>query len=362
MSCNIIYGAGVYGEIFHNEIEKNGIEINYFIDQYTDKESLCGKPIRRLENLDLSESNIFVALSFPRVELKVIKILKEMSANNIFSLKDTLYKFPDITKLCTKATQTWCSGNTHEMINIDGLLQFKKLLKDKKSISLLDTIINFRKELSPQTYPDPDLDAQYFPQDIDLFSHLDKIRFVDGGAFIGDTLAESIDEFKKIGKKVDYIASFEPDRSNIGKLSIEVLKHKAINPEINFLIYPCGLWSGNEFLQFNNNSNSTSSIVNKPSANTTTIMTTCLDQTLIGSSVNYIKMDLEGAEKEALIGAKKIIGEQSPVLAISLYHKPEDLWELPLLINSINPNYDMHLRIYGSMGLELNLYCVPKNV
>ena len=73
-----------------------------------------------------------------------------------------------------------------------------------------------------------------------------------------------------------------------------------------------------------------------------------------------VKMDIEGAEAEAIIGATELIKTSSPVLAICLYHKPKDLWELPLLINEINPNYDMYLRLYGSMGLELVLYCVPK--
>lgn len=58
---------------------------------------------------------------------------------------------------------------------------------------------------------------------------------------------------------------------------------------------------------------------------------------------------------------KNIIKNQSPSLAICLYHKPQDLWDLPLLINEINPNYNMYLRIYGSMGLELVLYCVNKD-
>ena len=73
-------------------------------------------------------------------------------------------------------------------------------------------------------------------------------------------------------------------------------------------------------------------------------------------------MDIEGSEKEAILGAKSLISEYSPVLAICLYHKPQDIWELPLLINDINSNYNMYLRIYGSMGLELVLYCVPKNI
>ena len=66
-------------------------------------------------------------------------------------------------------------------------------------------------------------------------------------------------------------------------------------------------------------------------------------------------------QREAILGMKNIIKNQSPSLAICLYHKPQDLWDLPLLINEINPNYNMYLRIYGSMGLELVLYCVNKD-
>jgi len=65
-------------------------------------------------------------------------------------------------------------------------------------------------------------------------------------------------------------------------------------------------------------------------------------------------------ELEAIKGAKEIISEQSPILAICLYHKPSHLWEIPLLINEINPNYDMYIRVYGHLGLETVLYCVPK--
>ena len=71
-------------------------------------------------------------------------------------------------------------------------------------------------------------------------------------------------------------------------------------------------------------------------------------------------MDIEGSERDALIGSARIIREQSPVLLISLYHKPKDLWEIPDMIRAINPNYEMYLRVHAHLFLETVLYCVPR--
>lgn len=359
---NVIYGASVYGEIFCKEMEANNKEVEFFIDEYTDKKSLSNKSIKRLKEISLVDINIFISITTPVVEVKVIKNLKRLGVINIYSFEETLQVFPNLLKECVKFSKMWYSPTKKEMINYHKFNDVKKLLKDEKSVKLLDSILKFRENLSPEQYLIPDLEPQYFPKDINLFRHIEKIRFIDVGAFIGDTLAESIVEFERVNKEVEYIISFEPDKVNIDKLSSEIKKQKYNHPDIDFFIYPCGLWSSNEILHFNANSNSNSSIVEKMDDNTISIMTVTLDKTLIGAIPNYIKMDTEGAEREAILGAREIISKYSPVLAISIYHKPHDVWDLPLLINKINPNYDMYLRIYGNMGLELVLYCVPKNV
>jgi hypothetical protein len=48
-----------------------------------------------------------------------------------------------------------------------------------------------------------------------------------------------------------------------------------------------------------------------------------------------------------------------PVLAVSLYHKPEDLWDLPLLINALVPGYLLYLRRYSDERWETVCYAVP---
>jgi len=360
MEYNVIYGAEIYGELFCKELESNGIKIDYVIDQYINKTEILNKKIKRLNEVSLNNVNIFISITSPNAEIEVIKELKELNTKSILSFVETLFMYPHLIERCVKLTKTWYSNNIDDMIDDNKIKTLKELLSDNKSKKLLEKIIYFRKTLKPEYYPIPDLGPQYFPSDIDLFSSVDKIRFVDGGAFIGDTLSSSINAFKKLNKVIDYIASFEPDVDNIKKLSEEVLKQRKKYHETNFFIYPCGLWSKNEILSFNSNSNSNSSIINEVGNNVIQIMAVSLDQTLIGSSPNYVKMDIEGAEKEAILGMQEIIKNDSPILAISLYHKPKDIWELPLLINKLNNKYDMYFRIYGSMGLELVLYCVPK--
>jgi len=73
-------------------------------------------------------------------------------------------------------------------------------------------------------------------------------------------------------------------------------------------------------------------------------------------------MDVEGAEAEAIKGSKIIIKTYKPILAICVYHKSGDLWELPILVKNLNPSYSMYLRNHGHMGLETVLYCVDRSL
>lgn len=83
-----------------------------------------------------------------------------------------------------------------------------------------------------------------------------------------------------------------------------------------------------------------------------------LDEIAGDRRITFIKMDIEGAEKEALVGAQNIIRNQKPKLAISIYHKKEDIWELPALLLEMNPEYQFYLRHYSLREAETVLYAV----
>ena len=79
---------------------------------------------------------------------------------------------------------------------------------------------------------------------------------------------------------------------------------------------------------------------------------------LYGEKVTMIKMDIEGYELKALMGAKQIIKEQKPKLAICAYHTFSHLWEIPLLIKSLNPDYKIYLRHHTNLDCETVCYAI----
>ena len=88
------------------------------------------------------------------------------------------------------------------------------------------------------------------------------------------------------------------------------------------------------------------------------IQTVKLDDILKGYSDLVIKMDIEGAELNALYGARRIITETKPELLISVYHKISDLWRIPLLLKKWVPQYRFYLRSYASATIDTVLHAV----
>jgi hypothetical protein len=74
--------------------------------------------------------------------------------------------------------------------------------------------------------------------------------------------------------------------------------------------------------------------------------------------ITFIKMDIEGSEPQALSGAEEIIKKQKPKLAICVYHKPEHLWEIPLYLKKIVPEYKIYIRHHTPLEYETVCYAV----
>ena len=75
----------------------------------------------------------------------------------------------------------------------------------------------------------------------------------------------------------------------------------------------------------------------------------------------YVKMDIEGAEPEALVGATGLLRQHHPVLAVCTYHRSEHLWQIPNLIRSIAPEYNVFLRRYAEECWEGVCYAIPSS-
>ena len=94
---------------------------------------------------------------------------------------------------------------------------------------------------------------------------------------------------------------------------------------------------------------------------TVEVSATAIDS-LTNEAVDYIKYDVEGAEKEALMGSCRIISEYRPALLVSAYHRSEDIFELPLLISSLEPSYKLYLRRQRYVpAWDLNILAVKED-
>ena len=192
---------------------------------------------------------------------------------------------------------------------------------------------------------------QYF--DLDLIKVSPEEVFVDVGAYTGDTILSYIntfgfDNYKKIYAYEITQDSFTTMCSNLEQYPNIVYGLKAVSDTDKTLYV---------------SSNVTSSSANV--ANTSGLVpvsAVSLDAD-IDEAITMIKMDIEGAEKEALTGAIKHIQKDSPKLLISVYHNHQDLWKIPRMIDLFNENYDFYLRYFGNQfyPTETCLIAIPKN-
>lgn len=189
--------------------------------------------------------------------------------------------------------------------------------------------------------------SQYF----DLFTPEDGEVFVDCGCYDGGTT------FRFAGwcgaKGYDGIYCFEADTQ-----SYDICK-KQLNGLHNCVVYPYGVSDRNQRVSFLGNGRENARIAGVDERTTdamTEIETVSLDNLLGGRRVTFIKMDIEGAEVDALRGARELIQTYKPRLAISVYHRLEHLTEIPELLLSIRPDYKLWLRQYSLFEDETIMY------
>ena len=169
-------------------------------------------------------------------------------------------------------------------------------------------------------------------------------KYIDLGAYDGDTIEEFLSH---TGGRYSRITAFEPDEKNMKKLSYKY------GPLDNCRLYPYASWSGDAVMHFSGNGGRMSSLSDIGAQ----VQARAVDSVCM--SATYIKMDVEGAEYETLFGCRRIITHSHPALAVSAYHRSEDIFRLPLLINEIEPKYKIYLRHHRYVpAWETNLYCV----
>jgi FkbM family methyltransferase len=207
--------------------------------------------------------------------------------------------------------------------------------------------ISLDRSTLPQHLPQKEI---YFADDLITINN-DEV-YVDCGAFDGDSVQEFLNRRGSAFKK---IIAIEPDPANSKAFEARFSKLPSEIKERVHVI-PNATGSERSIVTFNATGTAGSAV----GIGSYQVECIPLDELLTTETPTFIKMDIEGAEPNTLLGASRIIANHAPVLAICLYHAQEHLWQIPLLIQSLNKDYDFFLRRYADECWEIVCYAVPK--
>ena len=224
------------------------------------------------------------------------------------------------------------------------------LLSDAASHREYNAQVRWRLDPSHLTGTAGTRDDLYFPGD--LITLGEKETFIDCGAFDGDTLQTFV---ARVNGAFEYFHAFEPDPRNLTKLSAAVDRlPEVVRKRVRVEGAALGSSQGTVWLS----QHDAASVVG--TAGDVPVRCDTLDHLVADVAPTFVKMDIEGAEREALLGARATIEAFRPVLAISAYHTQDDLWQLPLVIASIAPDYRFHYRRHTAFpDDDLVLYALP---
>ncbi len=208
--------------------------------------------------------------------------------------------------------------------------------------------LDFDRALTSQT---PAMrNSEYFPDD--LYSFLPNEVLVDCGAFQGDTVQRFL---AKQGDSFARIYACEPDSDNRKHLE-EWLSSLPGATHEKIIVEPVAVGAERGKARFTSGGDVRSLLT---SDGTLEVNVATIDEITRVTPPTLIKMDIEGAELDALSGARHSIEKYAPVLAICVYHTSDHLWRVPLLIASLSSRYRFYLRAHAEDCWDATCYAIP---
>jgi FkbM family methyltransferase len=331
-----LYGAGAAGLHIYKTMTEHGINVDFFAESDAGAHvgtCIDGKPVISFSELTERKEKTLVliglgagyeiwkrllACGFPYVDfigvwqIEHLQLMKQQFTAKMLPTK--------LDKLCSVCTDK----DSFEI----ALIWLNEMLKMDFDFERIQGIC------TPEWY---------YPTNI--FAGADGEVIVDVGAFDGDTVKRFANEVPSYGA----IHAIEMSGSNYSKLLENTKAYRNIKCYNIGVSDTCGEAVFTE-------SDSGSRLQEDKLAGGETVKIVTLDSLLSEERVDYIKMDIEGAELAALKGAERTIREQKPKCAISVYHNPEHLFEVPFLLKQLVPEYKIYFRHHTALLYETVCY------
>lgn len=341
-----LYGAGGAGRNLFSALVAAGYPAALFLDRNAQPGQLVqGCPVFRPDDAAIAagRADTHVIVSIFNHFIDVAPILDELRAagwRSVTSMVDIFHVIPELPELYWLTPTRFYADKSGE------LLATRDMWADEKSRRLYEAFIELRLTGDYHLMPRPEPN-QYFPADAPQWRT--PLRLIDGGAFDGDTL-RTMEELKIAAGAV---AAFEPDEKNYEALVRQ--RHSSYFSKVDVTLWPCGIYGRTTQLRFSSGLGAASRI---SSGGDQIIQCVAIDDALSAFEPNLIKMDIEGAEYDALTGAAKTIKECRPGLAVCVYHHPDDIWRIPALLKDWDLDYRFYLRSHAFSGFDTVLYAM----
>lgn len=348
----IIFGAGIGGGQTYELLQRYGYEkkVKAFSDNNKNKigKNYLGKMV--ISPTEIKEgSNMLVLVSSTAFDL-IVKQLVETGID-----KNNIYYFqPAGVSLDQESDLMFIRKNLDKFEDVYGQLA------DDKSKKIYRCLLNYRiskdKKYLDEMRDSIDKEEEQYFDKVLMASYSFSEGFVDAGAYIGDTIENFYTYFPQYkGKYYCMEAGAEVYRQLCN--TIKKMDGKDIYP------YQCAAWEKKGTLKFTNTVfGDGGSRVSSQEGEGELVYCDSIDNLFAAKPVDFIKMDIEGAEKKALLGAKNIINENKPLLAICIYHRQEDFFDIPFTIREIiKDEYSFYIRQYRCGQSETVLYAMPRS-
>ena len=340
---NIIYGAGYNGKLLYDKLREKDINIFAFYDDDSSRwgEQYCGREIisrERFSKIDDENTNIVISSMYVG---QILEKLQYLQKGQIFTAIEILLQ---------KDTEDFhFSEYQHNKQYIEELNWLENQFDDALSRSyyqiLRETVlIGKALPLICDLYCG---EPQYFLDTIK--EKINSVNVLDAGAYTGDTVRQMF----SCGIEPDTIYSFEADKNNYYKLikTREKFKDKA-----KWICENKALWNENTILGMKFDNYNARIDVNSSDMSVEAVT---IDDYFQDKDIGFIKMDIEGAELNALKGGISIIKRCRPILAISMYHGLEDMVKVPKLLMKELREYKFMIRHHSYTYSETVFYGIP---
>ncbi|MCQ2414025.1 MAG: FkbM family methyltransferase, partial [Clostridia bacterium] len=336
----VVYGMGNGADKLFDKLSELGVPVAAVMasDGFVRGQSFRGFTVRSFYDIRNEFSDFQILVAFASRVPEVMELLHGMSES--YTLR-----MPDMPV----AGEEYFTSEFYRA-HFDEIVRAGELLSDEESKAVYYSVLEYKLtgEIAPLFTHTVDKNGLYAALPCEKFR-----RVLDLGAYNGDTLKEAVEFFPNLTEAV----AVEPDPKTFRRLCKYVDSQSAVKvTPVNAAVY-----SGEGNLVFHSSGNRNSGLSGASYQHTDAgVPTVSVDTLCREFTPDFIKFDVEGAEREALLGAETTLRGNKPALLVSVYHRSEDIFALALLLAERHPGYCFALRRISCLpAWEADLLALP---